>query len=139
MTMAIFGFVGKHWSQNTPMNLFSPHPRPYSPWSALHIYWQGLGWGKNRVISVLRLQCLPTNPNIAIVITCNPHNLCLQYKILHHLHNRQIQGSGGCIFLKPRVIIEKKTFPKSNKGMRAKEQQRSLRLFPLAVCESPTR
>ena len=39
------------------------------------------------------LQCLPTNLKISNTITRNPHNFCLQAKILHHLHNRQRQGN----------------------------------------------
>ena len=44
MAVEIFGFVGRQWIQNTPMTLFphTPHPIPYSPWSDLRIYWQGL-------------------------------------------------------------------------------------------------
>ena len=53
----------------------------------------GLGWGGNRVISVFRLQCLPTNPKIDTHITSNPHNLYLQVKIITNLYIRQIQGN----------------------------------------------
>ena len=28
MVVGIFGFVGRYWSQNTPMTLFFPHPSP---------------------------------------------------------------------------------------------------------------
>ena len=56
-------------------------------------WWIGAWVGKNIVISVLQLQCLPTNPKIATNITCNPHNLFLPAKILHQLHNRQRQGN----------------------------------------------
>ena len=69
------------------------------PCKTLLIYAQGTPWwigawvGKNRVISVLRLQCLPKNPKISTTITRNTHNICLQAEILHHLHNRQRQGN----------------------------------------------
>ena len=42
MVVTICEFVGRHWSQNTPMTLFLHHTSPYPPWSVLHIYWQGL-------------------------------------------------------------------------------------------------
>ena len=69
------------------------------PCKPLPIYVQGTSWWigdwvkKNRVIGVFWIQCLPTNLKIATTTTCNPQNIFLQAKILHHLHNRQIQGN----------------------------------------------
>ena len=50
---------------------------------------------KNGFIAVFRLQCLPTEPNISTTVTHNPHNFCLQEKILHCL--RDIIRQGGNI------------------------------------------
>ena len=43
---------------------------------------------KNGVIAVFKLQCLPTEPKISTTVTSNPHNICLQAKIIHHIRDR---------------------------------------------------
>ena len=71
----------------------------FLPCKTLQIYVQGPPWwigdwvGGNRFIGVFWLQCLPIDPKIPTTITRNPHNICLQTKILHHLHNRHRYGS----------------------------------------------
>ena len=48
---------------------------------------------ENGVIGIFWLECLPTNSKMVTTITIDPHNICLQAKILPHLHNQQRQGN----------------------------------------------
>ena len=59
----------------------------------------GLG-DENGVIAIFQLQWICTDPKLSTTVTGNPHNICLQGKILHHHHRifRQvntISTSGG--------------------------------------------